>query len=310
MLNERSQNYSAAHNRQQTVLANTFDSLVLKSQLVIENILNDDEVSPTEKADIALRILKIAAERENSNYSENAFSDRQVLLDRTKTTPLTVVNSDQGKAKAIAEDKLEIFNPKSKFFPAQYWQIDNFLPPEQYQQVLDTAFSKQQQFKNSQTVTKEDSYRQSSVLPGKYFSELYYSMKSKVLDALPSALSNLEHPQFDVSHVEMQMTAHNDGCFYKVHSDAGSAKTKTRELTYVYYFYQEPKAFGGGELKIYDTKIINGKVIREDNSKIVEPLNNSIVFFNSRCKHEVLPIACPSGQFEASRFTLNGWLRR
>ncbi|MEO1802338.1 MAG: 2OG-Fe(II) oxygenase, partial [Cyanobacteria bacterium J06629_2] len=116
--------------------------------------------------------------------------------------------------------------------------------------------------------------------------------------------------EFFISHVEMQMTAHNDGCFYKVHSDAGSAKTQTRELTYVYYFYKEPKAFTGGELKIYDTQMVGEKFIQRDNSKIVEPRNNSIVFFNSRCKHEVLPIACPSRQFDDSRFTLNGWLRR
>ncbi|MEO1185168.1 MAG: 2OG-Fe(II) oxygenase, partial [Cyanobacteria bacterium J06636_27] len=117
-------------------------------------------------------------------------------------------------------------------------------------------------------------------------------------------------PEFSVSHVEMQMTAHNDGAFYKAHTDAGSEKTKTRELTYVYYFYQEPKQFSGGELKIYDTEVQGKKVIQKENSQVIEPRNNSIVFFNSRCKHEVLPISCSSNEFKASRFTLNGWLRR
>ena len=56
----------------------------------------------------------------------------------------------------------------------------------------------------------------------------------------------------------MQLTAHNDGCYYKIHNDAGSEKTANREISYVYYFYQEPKAFSGGELKIYDTELKGG----------------------------------------------------
>ena len=105
------------------------------------------------------------------------------------------------------------------------------------------------------------------------------------------------------------MTAHNDGCFYKIHPDVGSPDTQTRELTYVYYFYQEPKQFAGGNLKIYDTEIRQSGIDKNGSSQIVEPRNNSIVFFNSRCLHEVLPIKCPSQSFEHSRFTLNGWLR-
>ena len=75
-------------------------------------------------------------------------------------------------------------------------------------------------------------------------------------------------------------------------------------------FTLKPKAFTDGELKLYGTEMFGNKFIKKDNSKIVEPRNNSIVFFNSRCKHEVMPIECASQKFEDSRFTLNGWLRR
>ncbi|MGD1920259.1 MAG: 2OG-Fe(II) oxygenase [Pleurocapsa sp.] len=241
---------------------------------------------------------------------DRKYSSTSAHKKELKTQPLTIVNSERENIRSITKVKSGDSDLETKFFPAQYWQIDNFLPPQQYEQVLNTALSKQQEFKDSQTVNKKDRYRQSSVLPGKYFSEVYYSVKNKLLNTLPLVLDNLKHPEFFVSHVEMQMTAHNEGCFYKAHSDAGSAKTKTRELTYVYYFYQEPKPFTGGELKLYDTEMVGKKFMQQDNSKIVEPRNNSIVFFNSRCKHEVLPIECTSQQFENSRFTLNGWLRR
>jgi Rps23 Pro-64 3,4-dihydroxylase Tpa1-like proline 4-hydroxylase len=117
-------------------------------------------------------------------------------------------------------------------------------------------------------------------------------------------------PPFVVSQIEAQLTAHNDGQFYKVHNDNGSQDTATRELTYVYYFYQDPKPFTGGELVIYDSKVQNNYYVQAESYKMVEPRNNSIVFFLSRYMHEVLPIRCPSQEFVNSRFTINGWIRR
>lgn len=42
----------------------------------------------------------------------------------------------------------------------------------------------------------------------------------------------------------------------------------------------------------------------------IDPVDNSIVFFDSRLMHEVLPVSVSSGIFEDWRFTLNGWLHR
>jgi Rps23 Pro-64 3,4-dihydroxylase Tpa1-like proline 4-hydroxylase len=75
----------------------------------------------------------------------------------------------------------------------------------------------------------------------------------------------------------------------------------------VYYFYQEPKAFSGGELKIYDSKIEDNYYVPADSFHIIKPNNNKIVFFFSHYMHEVLAVKCPSGNFTDSRFT--GWIR-
>lgn len=284
-------------------ISNILNSLAVKSQQTLENILDDTEISPSERAEIALKIIQFA---NSSDKSEQL----KVIENKNLKLPLTVKNSEPSKIAQFPKNNLNSSQTDIQFFPATCLQIDNFLPEEEYQQVIDTAFKKQSEFKDSRTVTNTENYRQSLILPGKEFSEVYYLIKSKLLETFPSLLDRLKHPEFSVSHVEMQMTAHNDGAFYKAHTDAGSEKTKTRELTYVYYFYQEPKPFSGGELKIYDTEVQGKKVIQKENSRTVEPRNNSIVFFNSRCKHEVLPISCSCQDFKASRFTLNGWLRR
>lgn len=284
-------------------ISNIINSLAIKSQQTLSQILDDTQISPLERAEIALKILQIA---NSSDKSEQL----KVIEKQNSKLPLTLKNSEPAKIAQFPTNNLNSSQTQSQLFPATYLQIDNFLPEEEYQQVIDTAFNKQSKFYDSRTVTNTENYRQSLILPGKEFSEVYYLIKSKLLETFPSLLDKLKHPEFSVSHVEMQMTAHNDGAFYKAHTDAGSEKTKTRELTYVYYFYQEPKQFTGGELKIYDTEVQGKKVIQKENSQVIEPRNNSIVFFNSRCKHEVLPISCDSNEFKASRFTLNGWLRR
>ncbi len=73
---------------------------------------------------------------------------------------------------------------------------------------------------------------------------------------------------------------------------------------------QEPKAFSGGELLLYNSKIENNLYVNAESFTKIEPRNNSIVFFLSRCMHEVLPVNCKSKAFADSRFTINGWVRR
>ena len=85
---------------------------------------------------------------------------------------------------------------------------------------------------------------------------------------------------------------------------------ESRELTFVYYFYQDPKPFSGGELRFYDHKIENDVEVRADSFRIIEPHHNSLVVFRSCYHHEVLPIQCASQAFVHSRFTINGWIRR
>ena len=110
--------------------------------------------------------------------------------------------------------------------------------------------------------------------------------------------------------IEAQLTAHNDNNFYKVHNDSGSADTAHRVLTFVYYFNRQPKAYSGGELRVYDHKVANGYHYAAETFRTIEPTDNSMVFFASEEMHEVLMVKCPSRVFMDSRFTINGWVRR
>lgn len=204
----------------------------------------------------------------------------------------------------------EVKSKPSSVWTAQYVQIDNFLSQEEKDQLLEYTWQRDSAFVSTGVTTNTLYYpdhRNSLVLYS--FPEFSELISSRIRAIMPDVLRKLELPLFSISQIESQLTAHNDGNYYKIHNDNDSPETATRELTYVYYFYREPKPFSRGELLIYDTKFENNRYVIAESFKTVEPRNNSIVFFTSRYLHEVLPVSCPSKVFADSRFTINGWVR-
>lgn len=190
---------------------------------------------------------------------------------------------------------------------SEYLQLDQFLSSADHQRLLDYVQQRAADFEATATFTGAANYRESVVLYS--FPEFADLITQQIQEVIPDVLNKLNLPPFTVSQVEAQLTAHNHGQFYKIHNDNGSPDTATRVLTFVYYFYRDPKPFSGGELVIYDSQVQNNYYVQADTFRTVEPRNNSIVFFLSRYMHEVLPIHCPSQQFADSRFTINGWIR-
>lgn len=247
------------------------------------------------------RLGKLAAR--SLDTLESLLQDRELCLRERAAIGLKILE--------LAGESPPPSPPKdSQFLPGRFVRIENFLSPAENRQILELAIANQSQFVASTTTGDVANYRESSILYATHFPDYYQFFQDRILHTLPTVLSKLNHPRFSVDQVQMQLTAHHDGDYYKIHNDASSAKTKTRAITYVYYFHRYPKTFSGGELQLYDTEWRNGSASAGERSTIIEPRNNSIVFFNSRCQHQVLPICCSSGQFEDGRFTLNGWLRR
>lgn len=282
-------------------------NLINQSITTLETLLQDQKVSPSERANIALKILELAGcssvtplelLQSPSLLSSSSLSNAAPVPQLAATTVEVLPTS----APIIPENNLTIL-------PANYVQIENFLSPKEHEEALKIALKQPGKFVGSKTTTQAINYRKSSILYATLFPDFYELLRKKLIATLPSILTQLNILPFSVAQVEMQLTAHNDGCFYKIHNDSGSPETNTRILTYVYYFYKEPKNFSGGNLRLYATEWQNGYALNEREFIDIEPHNNSIVFFDSRCKHEVMPVSCPSRRFEDGRFTLNGWLR-
>jgi Rps23 Pro-64 3,4-dihydroxylase Tpa1-like proline 4-hydroxylase len=227
---------------------------------------------------------------------------------------LLIYNTTPAKtqtATAIALPMQNSIPPTSQtgeVLPSYFAQVENFLTPAQVQSLMKYVLEREAKFEPTSNSANDPNYRRSAFLPA--FPEFSELMINRIRDMMPYIITYLGLPSFKVGDIESQLTAHNDGNYYKIHNDNGSPDSATRELTYVYYFNRQPKSFTGGELLIYDSKIENNFYVGASSYQTVQPLHNSIVFFLSRYMHEVLTVKCPSQHFANSRFTINGWVRR
>jgi Rps23 Pro-64 3,4-dihydroxylase Tpa1-like proline 4-hydroxylase len=190
--------------------------------------------------------------------------------------------------------------------------LEEFLVQEELAELLEFTLAHEAEFSTSRVLSDESGadmvsfeQRRSRVLSnlGKHRDVIV----GHIQVYLPRILQALQLPSFTVSSVEAQITASNDGDFFKSHTDDGHISIGTRQLTFVYFFYRESRAFTGGELRIYNA---GSDLSNSSSCQTLVPEQNQMVIFPSSLVHEVLPVHCPSQAFADSRFTLNGWLHR
>jgi hypothetical protein len=190
--------------------------------------------------------------------------------------------------------------------------VANFLG-DLRQQLLDQVLNQEVGFKTA-TVTPPGSaapkvnqtVRRARTLDG--LGKLEAAFVERLKQQLQPALDKLGHKEFPLGRIEIQVTASNDGDYFRLHQDTGPEDT--REVSFVYFFHREPRRFSGGELRIYPTRVVDGRLTPADHAHTLSPRQDTIVFFPSKNEHEVLPVRVPSKAFADSRFTVNGWIHR
>jgi Rps23 Pro-64 3,4-dihydroxylase Tpa1-like proline 4-hydroxylase len=195
---------------------------------------------------------------------------------------------------------------------AQCVVLDEFLAPQELDELLNYALRHEAEFQSSAVVSPSGDpglidydHRRSRVLMdlGKHEQVIL----ERIRGVLPCVLDRLGIEEFPITRVEAQITASNDGDFFGEHSDDSQETIASRRITFVYFFHREPRQFEGGELRLHDSRGSEGHVSASSCQSIV-PQPNQIAFFPCSLLHEITPVECPSRAFADSRFTLNGWL--
>ena len=234
-----------------------------------------------------------------------AFSFHSTQLVAASTTPPVLIQTDKVEQ-----------TPQGEAAPAQIDRptvavIDDFLAPHEHSDMLAFAVQNRESFDAGTVITGPQNARQDMAFLD--FAEHPHSrlVTNRLLTWLPFLLSKLKVAAFPVHQVESQLTASNDGHFYRAHVDRDSETQLERVLTCVYYFARQPAQFSGGELRVYDALSAGpGKQPKHQAETFQElaPVANRMVVFPSDSFHELRPVRCPSRRFEDSRFAITNWI--
>lgn len=233
---------------------------------------------------------------------QTACSFMSTSLVALQTTPPVLIQSEAGQAPAMQA----VVTKAAK----NHIEIEDFLTPGENAELLEYALVNEAGFEGSTILGGAEYHRRSKVLFAIKTSKWRGVFLNRLKLHLPYIVLALETPAFRLGDFEIQLTASNDGEYFKAHADHSTEKQYTagRLITYVYYLHREPRPFSGGALLIYGgrpERFVYGTV-RSVTS--VAPCNNSLVLFTSNRWHELDMVRCPSGEFADSRFTVNGWL--
>lgn len=200
-----------------------------------------------------------------------------------------------------------------ELWPCPFIRLENFLSPSENKTVLQFALENEKHYESSEIDSHDNSSqinlktRVSYVLGKSKLQQITSWFLPKLQSTVPQYANKLGvKSALAADDPEIQMTAHLSGGFFHAHSDNSNGRNKSRRISFLYYFHQDPKPYTGGDLLIFDSNIKHSQFDEKKFTRL-SPINNSLVLFNSSYIHSVTPIVAKSATFEAGRFTLNGW---
>jgi SM-20-related protein len=199
--------------------------------------------------------------------------------------------------------------------PAECVVLDEFLAPQEMQELICHALGREDQFVASEVISPSGepgvtdyNHRRSRVLMDLGPHEGVILDRIRLV--LPSVLQQLGMEEFHLTRTEVQTTASNDGDFFRAHCDDAQERIASRRMTFVYFFHREPSQFEGGDLRLHDSRKSGDPPVGTGSYQTIVPQQNQIVFFPCSTLHEIMPVHCRSRAFADSRFTVNGWLHQ
>jgi hypothetical protein len=178
-------------------------------------------------------------------------------------------------------------------------QLDNFLKPAEYQQLIETIFPQEGTASSGIQLPTPQSFARSREV-----------LLHRVQMMLPDVLIQLGLEGFPLTEMEAEEIPNHATEGEGISTDGNSPETALRVLNFMYFFYQTPKPFTGGEVRVYDSQIVNHQVSAAPSYKTIEPRQNSIVFFLTSNAYEVLRVYPNSPAFRDRCFRVKGWMRR
>ena len=198
--------------------------------------------------------------------------------------------------------------PTPDAWPAPFVRVRNFLPADEHAALLARMLAGREHFGEPAQVgagyVPDPMIRNNSQANRQFAAEVRPGFEPRLRKLLEDAPPRLGMRGLGAYGMDLQVRTYQAGEFYAAHSDFSDGDPRPREINYVYYLHRRPKSFSGGHLLLHD----GGLESWLSAYTRLEPEDNSIVLFPSRCVHEVTEVECDPGDFGAGRFSLNGAL--
>jgi SM-20-related protein len=186
--------------------------------------------------------------------------------------------------------------------------IDGFLPAELHAAVLAYALAREDSFAPAAVRRGEIDYgERRKAWAQADLGELRLPFQECIARHIPNLFAGLAVEPVEPALIELELSAHRDGDFFRPHIDTYVRKHSSdlptdRAVTAVYYFHAQPRGFSGGEFAIHP--------FGEGEPVLIEPKDNRLLAIPAFAIHEVRPITCPGNAFHSARFAVNVWLHR
>ena len=192
--------------------------------------------------------------------------------------------------------------PTPDAWPAPFVRVRNFLPADEHAALLSRMLAGREHFSEPARFgagyIPNRTTRNNSEANRRFAVEAQLGFEPRLRKLVEDAPPRLGMRGLGAYGVDLKVRTYQAGEFYAAHSDFDGGDLRP-EISYAYYLHRRPKSFSGGDLLLHDGAGVSSFTR-------LEPEDNSIVLFPSRCVHEVTEVKCDPGDFGAGRFSLNG----
>jgi SM-20-related protein len=196
-----------------------------------------------------------------------------------------------------------------------YFVHRDFLAPDERAGLLEWVLGAESLFEPSKVMTRDglrvDTARRNarSLIWGPAADPWKALVTDRLRKLMPDLCVRAGMKPFEVSQIQLDLTAYEDGAHVASHRDTSSQLDPAGDkvMSAVYYFFAEPKGFEGGALRLHRLAT-DGKAARDHVE--IAPEQNSLVVFPSFVNHEVTPVRSTVEGFRAARFAINCWFLR
>lgn len=196
--------------------------------------------------------------------------------------------------------------------PVPFLQLHDIFAPSERAEIWDSITAPDH---NGHPATVFDDTDQTIIAPDIRLAWRYRpqaALRARLLEQLSQmidqhrAFDRLGLAPFHPTQIEMQITRYTEAGRYRIHRDSG-AGAPGRRLTFLYYFFRQPRRFTGGDLLLFDEPAPSQPLEPTKFTRLI-PQDNSLLLFPSDRLHAVTVVEQASSDPLDGRWSVNGWL--